>query len=73
MNKKALSIALGMMLMAVGSAHASRTDETDVQAPRGERPEEIQAPRGERPEEIQAPRGERPEEIQAPRGISTPA
>jgi hypothetical protein len=60
MNKKALSIALGMMLMAVGSAHVSPIDE-------------IQAPRGERPDEIQAPRGERPDEIQAPRGIYTPA
>jgi hypothetical protein len=46
MNRKALAIALGLMLLGAGAAQASRTDESDVQAPRGERPEEVQAPRG---------------------------
>lgn len=57
MTKKMLPIALGMMLLGVGSSHASRVHESDAQVPRHERPEEIQAPRGERPEDIQAPRG----------------
>ncbi|MGH7323424.1 MAG: hypothetical protein ACREJ9_02115 [Candidatus Rokuibacteriota bacterium] len=68
MSQKVLAIALGMMLMAVGSAHAAGSDQIDVQAPRSDRSEEIQAPRGDRLDEVQAPRGERPEEIQAPRG-----
>lgn len=71
MTKKALSIALGMMLMAAGAADASRTDEGDVQAPRTGSAvlalrgaaEEVQAPRDE---EVQAPRDE---EVQAPRGL----
>jgi hypothetical protein len=84
MTTKTVSIALGMMLMAAGSAHASRLDERDAQAPRSGRSvealrgaaEEIQAPRGQ---DIQAPRSDRAQdiqaprdqEIQAPRGLST--
>lgn len=68
MSKTALSLALAMLLVAVGSAAAFHTDDRSLAAPRGEQPEEIQASRGEQPEEIQAPRGEQPEEIQAPRG-----
>jgi hypothetical protein len=68
MSKTALSMALAMLLISVGSAAAFPTDGTDVLPARGEQPEDIQAPRGERPEDIQAPRGEQPDEIQAPRG-----
>ncbi|MGH7307359.1 MAG: hypothetical protein ACREK6_01555 [Candidatus Rokuibacteriota bacterium] len=63
MSKKAVLIALGMVLISAGSVYALRTDERGVPAPRGE----------ERPEDIQAPRGERPEDIQAPRGAHIPA
>jgi hypothetical protein len=71
MTKKALSIALGMMLMAAGSANASRTDESDVQAPRGvvaEHPDrsdrDLQSPRGQG---VEAPRSHE-QDIQSPRG-----
>jgi len=57
MTKKTLPIALGMMLLGVGSSYAPRVHESHAQVPRHERPEEIQAPRGEQPEDIQAPRG----------------
>jgi hypothetical protein len=71
MSKRALSIALGMVLMAAASTVAAQSG---VQAPRASvgqlayrgEPDEVQAPRGESGD-IQAPRGE-PEEIQAPRG-----
>jgi len=72
MTKKMLPIALGLMLIGLGSDLASRVPESEAQVARHERPEEIQAPRGERPEDIQSPRGERPEEIQAPRGVLAP-
>jgi hypothetical protein len=73
MSKRALSIALGMMLMAAASTVAAQTGESGVQAPRASvgqlayrgEPDEVQAPRGESGD-IQAPRGE--PEIQAPRG-----
>ncbi len=70
MMRKALSMALGLALIAAGSVAAGplRSEQTlalqaprgeDVQAPRGE---DVQAPRGE---DVQAPRGE---DVQAPRG-----
>jgi len=62
MSKKALSIALGMLLISVGSVYAFRPGESGVPAPRAE----------ERPEDIQSPRTERPEDIQSPRGVHTP-
>jgi hypothetical protein len=57
MSKTALSMAMAMLLVAVGSAAAFRIDDRSLAAPRGEQPEEIQAPRGEQPDSIQAPRG----------------
>jgi hypothetical protein len=79
MSTRALSIALGMVLMAAAPTVAAHADERGGIAPRagfhqvvnrGE-PDEVQAPRGE-PGDPQAPRGE-PDEVQAPRGsVVTP-
>jgi hypothetical protein len=63
MSKRALAIALGMLLISVGCVHAFGPGESGVPAPRGE----------ERPEDIQSPRTERPEDIQSPRGLHTPS
>lgn len=65
MSRRALSIGLGIVLMAVGPAAASPIDESDVQAPRTV--SHLVTFRGE-PDEVQAPRGE-PDEVQAPRGV----
>jgi hypothetical protein len=74
MSTRALSIALGMVLMAAAPTVAAPADEHGGLAPRvdlhqvvnrGE-PDDVQAPRGE-PGDPQAPRGE-PDEVQAPRG-----
>ena len=57
MMRKALSMALGMTLIAVGSVAAGplRAEQIlQTQAPRGE---DVQAPRGQ---DVQAPRGEHP-------------
>jgi hypothetical protein len=84
MTKTTVSIALGMTLMAAGSADAARPDERDVQAPRSghvvgaarggaedlqaPRGQDIEAPRSHRAQDLQAPRDE---DVQAPRGLST--
>jgi hypothetical protein len=75
MTRTAFAIALGITLLAAGSAGATRTDDVDVQAPRGQ---DLQAPRGyeEDSRDVQAPRDEdiealREDDVQAPRGVQT--
>lgn len=69
MSTRALSIALGMMLMATTPTVAAPADERGGLAPRVDLHQVVN--RGE-PDEVQAPRGE-PDEVQAPRGsIATP-